>query len=525
MVSMSAIVISMIAATVIEKIYGTHSALDLVYHNPVFIILWAVAAVSGLILAIRVGMPKRIPVMTLHIALALILAGALTTYLTSDSGRLHLRTGTAMDYFENDDYMRAPLPFTLELKTFRIDYHAGSDAPKDYSSKVAVTDRGRQFEFEISMNHPLKYHGYRFYQSSFDHDMNGTLLSVSHDPWGVPISYAGYYLLMASLFGFFFVKQSGFRAALARISKWAAVIALLMVSAQASAQTASGPMIGEEQDIAVPAKAESIYHKMDHPKPLAIGLVTLGMVLSVVTGVLTARGKKIPHAVVQTEISVAVAVFVFLTLVLGLRWYVQHHIPMASGFEMMMLIAWCAMLAAWAFMKRLPVLAPMAFILAGFALLVAGLGSHDSQMEPLKPVLASPLLAIHVGCMMVSYTLFGLAAFNGIMGLAIRNSEARSNLADISMVILYPSVFLLTTGTFLGAIWANVSWGNYWMWDPKETWALITILVYAASLHGASLPRFRDPRFLHLFTIVSFLCVLITYFGVNMVLGGMHSYS
>lgn len=86
-------------------------------------------------------------------------------------------------------------------------------------------------------------------------------------------------------------------------------------------------------------------------------------------------------------------------------------------------------------------------------------------------------------------------------------------------------MFLLTTGTFLGAIWANVSWGNYWSWDPKETWALITILIYSASLHGASLPRLRDPRFLHLFTIVAFLSVLITYFGVNMLLGGMHSYS
>lgn len=525
---MAVILISMMAATVLEKVYGNQVAFNMVYHNPLFFVLWTVAAVSGLILAIRVGMPKRIPVMTLHIALVLILAGALTTFLTSDSGRLHLRQDAPQEYFENDDYMRAHMPFTLELKKFSIEYYSETETPKDYLSIVSVTDGEKQSDFVISMNHPLKYRGYRFFQNSYDQDLMGTLLSVSYDPWGVTISYTGYFLLIASLLGFFFVKQSGFRAALQRIAKRTVLIVLLMTGTQASASQVSGQIKQEGQIVAVHAKmtdAEHVYYLIDRPKPLAMGLVTLGMALFIMTGVVTAKGKKIPHAAVLAEVSVAVVVFAFLTVVLGLRWYVQHHIPMASGFEMMMLIAWCAMLAASVFIKRLPVLAPMAFILAGFALLVAGLGSHDSQIEPLKPVLASPLLAIHVGCMMVSYTMFGLAALNGIMGLAIRKGSACSDLADISLVILYPAVFLLTIGTFLGAIWANISWGNYWMWDPKETWALITILVYSASLHGASLPKFRNPRFLHIFTIVSFLCVLITYFGVNMVLGGMHSYS
>ena len=95
----------------------------------------------------------------------------------------------------------------------------------------------------------------------------------------------------------------------------------------------------------------------------------------------------------------------------------------------------------------------------------------------------------------------------------------------MSLVVLYPAVFLLTFGTFLGAVWANISWGSYWAWDPKETWALITMLIYAMMLHGGALRPFRHPRFFHLYSILAFVAVLITYFGVNLILGGMHSYA
>jgi ABC-type transport system involved in cytochrome c biogenesis permease subunit len=122
-------------------------------------------------------------------------------------------------------------------------------------------------------------------------------------------------------------------------------------------------------------------------------------------------------------------------------------------------------------------------------------------------------------------TLFGLVAFNGIMGVAVPSREASEHLRDASLTVLYPAVFLLTFGTFLGAVWANISWGSYWAWDPKETWALITLLVYSFTLHGGALKPFRNARFFHGYTIAAFLCVLITYFGVNLILGGMHSYA
>lgn len=133
--------------------------------------------------------------------------------------------------------------------------------------------------------------------------------------------------------------------------------------------------------------------------------------------------------------------------------------------------------------------------------------------------------------MMISYSLLGLLALNGVMGIwAGRGSspeaqEASSSLADVGRLLLYPALFLLVTGTVIGAVWANVSWGRYWAWDPKEVWALITIIVYAAALHSRSLRFLAAPKAFHRYSAAAFLCVLITYFGVNFFLGGMHSYA
>ena len=95
----------------------------------------------------------------------------------------------------------------------------------------------------------------------------------------------------------------------------------------------------------------------------------------------------------------------------------------------------------------------------------------------------------------------------------------------LGRLLLYPAVFFLGAGIFLGAVWANVSWGSYWSWDPKEVWALVTFMVYALGFHTRSLPWLARPRHFHLFSVLAFLTVLMTYFGVNFFLGGMHSYA
>ena len=138
---------------------------------------------------------------------------------------------------------------------------------------------------------------------------------------------------------------------------------------------------------------------------------------------------------------------------------------------------------------------------------------------PLQPVLQTPLLGIHVSVIMLAYTLFAVMMVNGILGLCM--PAKRENLMHLSQVLLYPALFCLTAGIFIGAVWANMSWGRYWGWDPKETWALITMLVYAALLHFP----WRRPVVYHILCVIAFAFVLFTYFGVSYLLGGLHSYA
>jgi ABC-type transport system involved in cytochrome c biogenesis permease subunit len=173
-------------------------------------------------------------------------------------------------------------------------------------------------------------------------------------------------------------------------------------------------------------------------------------------------------------------------------------------------------------------------------LLMAGLGvavivlavvmTHVvTPKPPLQPVLQTSLLGIHVSVIMLAYTLFAIIMIDGIIALCL--PKKREGLMHLSQVLLYPAEFCLTAGIFIGAVWANMSWGRYWGWDPKETWALITMLVYALLLHLPWLkPLIRtDARktqlVYHIFSIVAFLFVIFTYFGVNYLLGGLHSYA
>lgn len=223
----------------------------------------------------------------------------------------------------------------------------------------------------------------------------------------------------------------------------------------------------------------------------------------------------------------AVLVLLYLSFVLGLRWHISGHAPFSNGFEVMMLVSWLTMLLGLLVRRRFAMMQPLVFLLGGFALLVASIGESDPAIAYLTPVLSSPLLSLHVMTMMISYTLLGLVMLNGVMALVKygRSEAGLAQAADVSLLFLYPAVFFLAAGTFLGAVWANVSWGRYWAWDPKEVWALITLLVYAFALHSGSLKKFSDPRFFHWFCIFAFICVLVTYFGVNFFLGGLHSYA
>ena len=146
--------------------------------------------------------------------------------------------------------------------------------------------------------------------------------------------------------------------------------------------------------------------------------------------------------------------------------------------------------------------------------------------HPLLPVLRSPFFSLHISTIVTAYALLLGIVVVSIIALIKPKDKARlERLKSLSTAMLYPAVALLAIGIFIGAIWANVSWGNYWSWDPKEVWALITLLIYAAPLHEKLWKTFQKPMFFHIYGILAFLSVLITYFGVNLLLGGVHSYN
>ena len=220
----------------------------------------------------------------------------------------------------------------------------------------------------------------------------------------------------------------------------------------------------------------------------------------------------------------------YVTLQLALRWWLSGHIPVSNGPETMLFMAWVVLLLTLFLRKSMGIITAFGPLISSFCLLVATLGGSSSQITPLMPVLQSPLLSVHVMTVMCAYALFALQLLLGIYAILLNRKhhdqlDKLDRATSLSQLLLYPAVFLLTIGIFLGAVWANVSWGNYWSWDPKETWALITLMIYAVPFHSTSIPMFKKPVVYHVYMIGAFLSVVITYFGVNYLLGGMHSYA
>jgi cytochrome c-type biogenesis protein CcsB len=227
--------------------------------------------------------------------------------------------------------------------------------------------------------------------------------------------------------------------------------------------------------------------------------------------------------------------FLFHTIGLGIRWYVSGHAPMSNGYESMIFISWVTILAGFIFSKRSAFVLAATSVLGGFTLMVAHLSFMDPQITNLVPVLQSYWLTLHVSVITGSYGFLGLGAIIGLIVLILYSLSSPKNKSNILStieeltVINYKSLtiglFLLTIGTFLGAIWANESWGRYWGWDPKETWSLITIIVYSFVIHSRMIKGLKGLFSFNLMALFGFSSVLMTYFGVNYYLSGLHSYA
>lgn len=225
-------------------------------------------------------------------------------------------------------------------------------------------------------------------------------------------------------------------------------------------------------------------------------------------------------------------VFLFHTFGLGLRWYISGYAPWTNSYESMVYVAWAIVLGGLLFAFRTRVVPALTALLAGVLLFVSGLNQMSPEITPLVPVLQSWWLMLHVAVIMAGYGFFFVSAlmglFNMILMIVAKGQEKiRETLRELTILnemSMILGLMLMTIGTFLGAVWANESWGRYWGWDPKETWALISVIVYTLVLHLRLIPGWKSKWLFNLLSLLAIASVLMTYFGVNYYLSGMHSY-
>jgi cytochrome c-type biogenesis protein CcsB len=731
----------MAIATFIEKYWGTEAAKVAVYHSPLFFLLQLFLVINFIAASLRRRLFKRGKwgFLAIHFSLIIILAGALTSHIFGKEGVVHLRETERLDYMlvqTNKGNSRHPLPFSIELTDFTMARYPGSASPSSFESLIRIHDGDQSFERKISMNNVLDYKGYRFFQSSYDRDERGTILSVNQDAAGRAITYSGYAVLILGFVLCFTGKNTRFRQLvrnLKQMKKAAAMLALLLSGAAANAQHSTNDLYNLFQKNAIPAEHAARFgalpmqsldgrlepvntfasealrklHRADkvgnlNADQFLLSLLTMpemwmqipfislknkdiarhygltagqcayvelfddddnyklqrdldavfakppaarsrfdkdlikldeqinifyrlaandmvnifpeagdpnhtwtashellyGYLAQVAAGLKTGDWTAaddvlrdirryqtehttlaIDHKKLDTERrynrlnifrqckkiylmaggillvlafislfkknkAVRAGIYLLTAVVsagllchlsgMALRGYIAGYAPWSNAYETMVYVAFITVAAGFLFVRQSAITLALATIFGGVILFVSGLNWIDPQISPLVPVLKSPWLMIHVAVIVAAYGFFGIGFLLGLTNhtLLFFNKKNRNDILTrrvneltlINEMALWAGLALMTIGSFVGAIWANESWGRYWGWDPKETWALITVVVYAVTLHVRLLKKLDNPRVLNLLSILAFAAVLMTYFGVNYYLSGMHSY-
>ena len=281
--------------------------------------------------------------------------------------------------------------------------------------------------------------------------------------------------------------------------------------------------------------AEIKYNEINIFKKLFMyyGLVGLLMLFFLFSDIFSA--KKWKRIVVNVFTYALLALFLSHTVGLIAHWYISGHAPWSNGYESMIYIAWVTLLAGFVFSRQSKMTNAATAILSSLILMVAHLNFMDPEITPLVPVLKSYWLMIHVAVITGSYGFLGLGALLGLINLLLMIVKTAKNklkindtlkeLTYINELTLTVGLFMAAIGTFLGGIWANESWGRYWGWDPKETWALVIVLFYAMLLHLRFIPKANNKYLFNLLSVIGLGVVLMTYFGVNYYLSGLHSYA
>lgn len=279
-------------------------------------------------------------------------------------------------------------------------------------------------------------------------------------------------------------------------------------------------------------EAELKYNRLNIFNYSKLGYFILGGLLLILAFIrLMNRKTWLQYASTILIIGIA-AIFIYHLFGMGMRWYISGYAPWSNSYETMVYVAWATVLAGFIFGRKNILTLSLATLFGGVILFVSSLNWMDPQINTLVPVLNSPWLMFHVAVIVAAYGFFGISFLLGLTNIIIMSFNKASSLmalrikelSVINNMSLLTGLALMTIGTFLGAVWANESWGRYWGWDPKETWALITIIVYSVVTHLHLVKKWNSDWLFNFTSVLGFSSVLMTYLGVNYFLSGMHSY-
>ncbi len=280
--------------------------------------------------------------------------------------------------------------------------------------------------------------------------------------------------------------------------------------------------------------SEILFNKLAIFPKLTLAYVIIGVIIFIVS-FLTVFNKKWSSKKVNMFFFIILAIlFTIQTSAMGHRWYISGHAPWSNTYESLVYIAWSAMFAGLFFFRKSLMALSATVIMAGVFMFTAHLSGIDPQITNLVPVLKSYWLTIHVSIITGSYGFLAIGAMLGFMSLILfifrgttklHIDDTIKHITAINEAALILGLAALIVGNFLGGIWANESWGRYWGWDPKETWAYVSIIVYAIVLHLRMIPKLNTPYIFSVASTLAFSTILMTYFGVNFYLAGMHSYA
>ena len=279
-------------------------------------------------------------------------------------------------------------------------------------------------------------------------------------------------------------------------------------------------------------KAEVIYNQLNIFNSNKLGYFIFGGLLLIFSFIQLFRKQQWVRYISILLILGIIVSFIYHLTGMGLRWYISGYAPWSNSYETMVYVAWATVLAGFIFGRKSIITLALATLFGGVILFVSSLNWMDPQINTLVPVLKSPWLMFHVAVIVAAYGFFGISFLIGLTNLSIIAFAKKSTLIpyrikeltiinNMSMLI---GLALMTIGTFLGAVWANESWGRYWGWDPKETWALITVVVYSIVTHIHLVKNWNSGWLFNLLSVFAFSTVLMTYIGVNYFFSGMHSY-